>query len=177
MFNTKRIVGVPVTAFLLLMMVSFVPAALAQETNTAPQEDQTMTDLAVSGQLKSVDPEAKKFIVTTTEGADVEFSYDEQTEFSGGQTIEGLANSSGSQVTVYFRDDNGQKKATRIEVQATNETEGTGQETEPSPAPEPSPHPGQTEQPQLPQDPQEQPPLPNDPGTQPQEPGQVPPGA
>ncbi len=168
------------TAFLLLMLVGFAPAAFAQDTPNTGSQDQTMMELAVSGQLKSVDPDAKKLVVTTPEGADVEFSYDEKTEYSG-QTVEGLANSSGSQVRVFFREENGQKIATRVEVQASNETEGTdaqpAPEPEPSPEPQPSPEPEAPEQPELPQNPQEKPPLPNEPAPAPapEEPGQNPP--
>lgn len=181
MANRKHAVRISLTAFLFLMLVGFAPAAFAQDTPNTPSQEPSGLDLAVSGQLKSVDPDMKKLVITTEEGTDVEFSYDENTEYSG-ETIEGLATSSGSQVRVFFREENGVKIATKIEVQASNETEGTGEaqpapEPEPSPEPQPSPGQEQPDQPDLPQDPQEQPPLPNEPGTEPQEPGQVPPGA
>ncbi len=172
----KKTLKISMTAFLLLMLVGFAPAAFAQDTPSTPQQDQSSLDLAVSGQLKSVDPDSKKLVVTTAEGADVELSYNENTEYSG-QTIEGLANSSGSQVRVFFREENGQKMATKIEVQSSTETEGTDKNTQPAPEQPNSPEPEQPKQPDVPQDPQQQPPLPNEPGTQPEEPGQVPPGA
>ncbi len=166
---------IPLTAFLLLMLVGFAPAAFAQDTPNTGSQDQTMMELAVSGQLKSVDPDAKKLVVTTAEGADIEFSYDEKTEYSG-HTVAGLANSSGSQVRVFFREENGQKIATKVEVQASNETGAQpAPEPEPSPEPQPSPEPEQPQQPDLPQNPQEKPPLPNEPSTAPQEPAPDPP--
>ncbi|RPI26211.1 MAG: hypothetical protein EHM61_12360 [Acidobacteria bacterium] len=147
-------------AFLLFVLVGFAPAALAQdESNTTPQDQTSMLELAVRGQLKSVDPDAKKLVVTDKDGADVEFSYDEKTEYSG-QTVEGIANSSGSQVRVFFREENGQKIATKVEVQASNETE-------PSASPE---------QPQS-QEPQGSPSSPDESEKPSQDPGQEPPAA
>jgi len=110
-------------ALSLLTLLFVAPAfALGTQSNTqsgsmGTNDDQT--ELSMTGSLKSVNPDAKTIVVTSSTGTDTEFSYDDSTTIIGAQsTIEGLSTSSGSQVTVYYKDDNGKKKATRIEVQS-----------------------------------------------------------
>jgi len=75
---------------------------------------------SVDGKLKSVDADAKKLIITTAAGADMEFTYNDQTMIAGAEdTIEGLAGKSGADVTVSYKEDKDVKTATRIEVKAT----------------------------------------------------------
>jgi hypothetical protein len=69
------------------------------------------------GSLKSIDSDAKKLVLTTSEGTDMEFSYDDRTEIVGaGGTIEGLSASTGTKVKVFYNEESGQNKATRIKV-------------------------------------------------------------
>ena len=106
---------------LLLLVMAFAPGGFAQDQQTPHQKDsqQMSQDQSISGQLKSVDTDAKKITVTTTDGSDMEFVYNDQTRCTGSQdSIQGLSTSSGSKVTVYYRDENQQKLATRIDVQA-----------------------------------------------------------
>jgi len=67
--------------------------------------------------LKSIDSDAKKLVVTTSEGSDMEFMYDDRTEILGaGGTVEGLSAKTGTRVKVFYNEESGQNKATRIKV-------------------------------------------------------------
>ncbi len=157
-----------------LLLMGFAPGGFAQDKDqpqTPPNDTQQMQlEQSISGQLKSVDTDAKKLVVTTADGTDMEFVYNDQTQCGGAQdTIEGLSTSSGSQVTVHYRDENQQKVATRIEVQAA-EQKDESKEVAPQPdknAPPPDmqrPNPPDPNRPQdnpeqpLPAPPQQQPP-------------------
>jgi hypothetical protein len=139
---------------LMVALVGFAPAALAQEDySPAPEADaeQMIQEQSVSGELTSVDHDNQTLMVTTAEGLELEFSYDDQTEFIGAQdTIEGLSTSAGSQVEVFYREDAGRNLATRIHVQPSEDLTGSDQqETQPVPdedpqwEPAPSPEPDQ----------------------------------
>ncbi len=110
----------------LLLVMGFAPRGFAQDKQTPHQHDsqQMSQDQSISGELKSVDPDAKQITVTTADGKDIQFVYNDQTQCTGGQgSVEGLSGSSGSKVTVYYRDENQQKIATRIEVQEEPKTD------------------------------------------------------
>jgi len=128
-----------------LLVMGFSPAGFAQDQdqpqNPDQQQQQTpdpqqsspndttqmQLEQSIRGQLKSVDTDAKKIVVTTSDGTDMEFVYNDQTLYSGAQdTIEGLSTSSGSNVTVHYRDENQQKVATKIEVEAASEKDESG---------------------------------------------------
>ncbi len=109
-----------------LLLMGFAPGGFAQDQQTPHQNDsqQMSQELSISGELKKVDPDAKQITVTTADGSDMQFVYNDETKCTGAQeTIEGLSGSSGSKVTVYYRDENQQKIATRIDVQAAGKTD------------------------------------------------------
>jgi hypothetical protein len=147
----------------LLAAVAFAPAVMAQEEQSPWQlEDsgEAINENFISGQLKSVEPESQLLTVTTPEGQDVEFSYNEQTEFIGAQeTVEGLSLTAGSQVSVYYNEEAGRNVATRVHVHGEHETPGTEEE-------------GQDfeEQPQDFEQPQDYEPLPDEPQELPEPP-------
>lgn len=112
----------------LLLLMGFAPGGFAQDQQTPHQPDsqQMSQDQSISGELKKVDSDAKQITVTTADGSDMQFVYNDETKCTGAQeTIEGLSGSSGSKVTVYYRDENQQKIATRIDVQAASKTDDT----------------------------------------------------
>ena len=148
--------ALPITSLLLALLFA-VTGAFAQREQTYPQSgsQEMQQEMSITGQLKSVDPDAKTIVVTSSDGTDMEFRYDEQTQITGAQdSIEGLASSSGSEVTVFYREDDQQQKwATRIDAQSA-----TG--------------PGTTEE--TPQDPGTTPDNPTDPNRPQDDPGQLP---
>jgi len=101
-----------------LVLIVLSPLAQADDPKSSTQQSQTQDqEKSVMGDLKRIDSDAKKLIVTTSEGSDMEFLYDDQTEIVGAQgTIEGLAASTGTKVKVFYKEDNGQNKATRVKV-------------------------------------------------------------
>lgn len=89
----------------------------------------------------------------------VEFKYDDDTQVIGSQTrIEGLASAKASRVTVHYREQAGEKLATRIEVQAASSTPSStstpGTTAQPKPpastTPNPPAAPGAPQQPGTP---------------------------
>jgi len=180
MTKMRRLTALPL---FLLLLLSFAPAGFAQEQDQqqtppsdqqqTPPSDQQQTppndttgmqlDQSISGELKSVDTDAKKIVVTTADGSDMEFIYNDETQCGGTQdTIEGLSTSSGSKVTVHYREENQQKVATRIEVEGESTTEETPQV---SPQPDPNTPPSDTPNPPDPNRPPDNPeqPLPGPP--------------
>jgi hypothetical protein len=135
----KKIKNLLFTMFL-AASVAFAPAVMAQEEQSPWQLEQDtqegINENFVSGQLKDVQPESQMLVVTTPEGQDVEFFYNEQTEFIGAQeTIEGLTLAEGSQLSVYYNEEAGRNMATRIHVHGEQETPGfdEGQDFEDQP--------------------------------------------
>ncbi|RPJ61112.1 MAG: hypothetical protein EHM23_08080 [Acidobacteria bacterium] len=101
-----------------LVLVSFAPLVQADDPKSSTQESQTQAqEKSVIGDLKSIDSDAKKLVVTTSEGSDMEFMYDDRTEILGaGGTVEGLSAKTGTRVKVFYNEESGQNKATRIKV-------------------------------------------------------------
>ncbi|MFB3905082.1 MAG: hypothetical protein ACE15E_16655 [Acidobacteriota bacterium] len=128
----KKITLLTALPLFVLLLLGFAPGGFAQDQQIPQQSEsqqQMSQEQSISGQLKSVDTDAKKIVVTTSDGTDMEFAYNDQTRCTGAQdTIEGLSTSSGSPVTVYYREENQQKLATRIDVQKTGESQATPQQ-------------------------------------------------
>ena len=95
------------------------PAAPPAPEPAIPSQPDEAASLTETGELVSVDSEAKTLKVKTADGTEVEFSYDDSTEVTGAQQeIAGLATVSGSQVTVTYTSDMGKHKASKIDVRA-----------------------------------------------------------
>ena len=74
---------------------------------------------SITGELTRVMPDQKAFTVKSTSGAEMLFRYNDQTIVSGAENnVAGLATSSGSEVTVTYKNDSAGNMATRIEVHA-----------------------------------------------------------
>jgi len=103
------------TAFAALIAPAYRPAlnaSPAQQSERAPQKPNP-----VSGELVKVDPVAKTLSIKTAGGADMLFTYNDQTAVNGGdKTLAGLATMSGSPVTVTYRAEGANNIATDIEV-------------------------------------------------------------
>jgi hypothetical protein len=91
-----------------LLMVGVMPA-LAQEPRAEPSKAQ--------GQLLKVDATAKTIAIRSAQGAQMQFSYTEDTKVVGAdQGVAGLATMSGADVTVEFVKKGQDNIATEIEV-------------------------------------------------------------
>jgi hypothetical protein len=127
---------------LMLALVGFGPMAVAQDEQfPAPEAgtEQMDQDQSVIGELSSVDHDNQTLMVTTAEGLELEFSYDDQTEFIGFEdTVEGLSTNAGSQIEVFYREEAGQNLATRIQVHMSEDLNvGEQPEANPNPGDEP----------------------------------------
>ncbi len=72
---------------------------------------------SITGELTRVMPDQKAFTVKNTSGAEMLFRYNDQTIVTGAENnVAGLATSSGSEVTVSYKNDSVGNMATRIEV-------------------------------------------------------------
>ncbi len=99
-----------------LVMVLWAPVLLADDPKDQAQTE-TQQEPSVMGQLKSIDAAAKTLVVTTTDGSDMEFQYNESTQIEGAQgSVEGLSGSTGSHVKVSYKTEEGKNIATRIKV-------------------------------------------------------------
>jgi len=91
------------------VLVLFAGLILAQPALAQGQEKAQIAE----GSLVKVDAAAKTLSVKTPRG-EMEFRYNEQTQISGADGVEGLATQSGAPVKVHF--DGASKTATKIEV-------------------------------------------------------------
>ncbi|MFB3906441.1 MAG: hypothetical protein ACE15E_23600 [Acidobacteriota bacterium] len=101
-----------------LVLINFASLVQADDPKSSTSQSQTQgQEKSVMGDLKRIDSDAKKVVVTTSTGTDMEFLYDDSTQVVGaGGTIEGLSASTGTKVTVFYKEEGGQNKATKIQV-------------------------------------------------------------
>jgi len=113
--NTTLKRAVLMTAFAALIAPAYGPALKAspgQQSDRTPQKPEP-----ASGELVRIDPVAKTLSVKLAGGAEMLFTYNDQTVVSGGdKSLAGLATMSGSPVTVTYRVDGSNNIATSIEV-------------------------------------------------------------
>jgi hypothetical protein len=85
----------------------------------APAEPQEPAAKSMSGELTNVDTEKKALTVKGSDGVETIFQYNDDTKVSGSaENVAGLATSSGSKVTVEYKQDGNDRLATAIEVEA-----------------------------------------------------------
>lgn len=98
----KRVVIMLIVAAL---GVTVVPAGAAQEQNVA------------QGQLLRLDLNAKKIVIKTETGSQMQFEYTEQTVVSGAdESVEGLGTETGTFVTVKYEKQETRMLAMQVEV-------------------------------------------------------------
>jgi hypothetical protein len=101
-----------VRAILALTVVGVMVFAASAATVSA-QESRS-----IQGELIQVDTDAQTLVVRGEDGMPMQFQYTDETEVSGAQdSIAGLASEQNARVTVHFTEEDGARKATRIEVQ------------------------------------------------------------
>ena len=106
-------------AFLpLAVLLMATPAVEAQQQ--APAQDQQAPRVeSVEGDLTKVDSDKKMITVKSADGAEHQFTYNDDTAITGAQEgAQGLAGAEGTKVRVFFTTSNESHTATRIEVQA-----------------------------------------------------------
>ncbi|HXK59782.1 MAG TPA: hypothetical protein PLP42_07780 [Acidobacteriota bacterium] len=102
-------------SLLFCLVLVGTPLVLADDPQAQGQTESQ--DTSVTGELKSVDVDAKTITVTTSEGTDMEFVYNDSTEIMGAQgTIEGLSANAGSKVKVSCKEEDGKNVATKVKV-------------------------------------------------------------
>jgi methionine-rich copper-binding protein CopC len=102
-------------AFVALLALALTVGAA--QVLASQQESAAGTGKSITGELTNVDTSTQTFSVKTSDGAEMQFSYNDLTEVTGAQKeVAGLATRSGSQVTVHYTENEGVKTATKIEV-------------------------------------------------------------
>jgi hypothetical protein len=97
-------------AAVVAIIVGLVPAMTVEARGTADHE-------TASGTLVRVDTDNHTISIRTTAGAEMVFSFDDQTAVEGDeQTVAGLATMSGTDVTVHYTKKGDTNLAARIEV-------------------------------------------------------------
>lgn len=109
-------------AFLSLAAL-LVAAPVAQAQDPQPpakdQQEQAPRVESVEGDLTKVDADKKMITVKAADGAEHQFTYNQDTVITGAQEgAQGLAGAEGTKVKVFFTSTNEAHTATRIEVQA-----------------------------------------------------------
>jgi Cu/Ag efflux protein CusF len=107
-------------AFLpLAVLLMAAPAVEAQDQAPAPDQQQAPRVESVEGDLTKVDSDKKMITVKAADGAEHQFTYNDDTAITGAQEgAQGLAGAEGTKVRVFFTTTNESHTATRIEVQA-----------------------------------------------------------
>jgi hypothetical protein len=102
---------------LIVLVALAMTVGAAQVLASQEQASAAGAATSVKGELTKVDTTAKTLSVKASDGAEMQFSYNDQTEVSGAQEgVAGLATKTGSQVTVHYTEKDGAKTATKIEV-------------------------------------------------------------
>ena len=102
----------------LLATTAMVPAVSVQsEASAISKESSGETAHMVTGELQRVDTTDQTFSIKDTNGEEVQFRYDSNTQVEGSsQGVQGLASKTGTLVTVHYEERSGQKVATKIEI-------------------------------------------------------------
>ena len=73
--------------------------------------------MVARGELLKVDAASQTFTIRQANDEEMQFKYDSNTKVEGSQNgVQGLSSETGTSVTVHYREQSGQKIATRIEV-------------------------------------------------------------
>jgi len=104
---------------------------------------QAQAALSADGELVSVDVKTNMITIKTATAPEMKFKFDDTTKVTGGQKgVAGLATMAGSQVTIQYRKDGADNRATGITVKPAAAA-APAPRTESPRAPEPAPKPEQ----------------------------------
>ena len=113
------------TTLMALAFAAFVAGPAAAQDPAVPQDKAAVQEKApdkaktqtATGELVKVDSEKMTLSVRQADGAELTFSYNDQTEISGEQkNAQGLATAEGSKVVVHYTATDTAKTATKIEI-------------------------------------------------------------
>lgn len=113
------------TALMALALAAFIAGPASAQEPVVPQDTAAVQEKAqdkaksqtVTGELMKVDSEKMTLSVRQADGAELTFSYNDQTEISGEQkNAQGLATAEGSKVVVHYTATDTAKTATKIEI-------------------------------------------------------------
>lgn len=108
-----------ITLVPLAVLLMAAPAVGAQQQAPAQEQQQAPRVESVEGDLTKVDSTKKMITVKAADGAEHQFTYNDDTVITGAQEgAQGLAGAEGTKVRVFFTTTNDAHAATRIEVQA-----------------------------------------------------------
>ena len=105
-----------IAAFALVSIVA-VPTLSAGQAAPAPAQQAPAAQTA-SGELVSVDVAAKTLVLKPASGANMTFSFTDETKITGAQNPAGLATMEGSQATVRYTTKDRVQTATEIQIAA-----------------------------------------------------------
>ena len=105
-----------IAAFALVSIVA-VPTLSAGQAAPAQQAPAAQAQTA-SGELVSVDVAAKTLVLKPASGANMTFSFTDETKITGAQNPAGLATMEGSQATVRYTTKDRVQTATEIQIAA-----------------------------------------------------------
>ena len=112
---TTRFTGL--IAALALVSIVAVPTLSAGQAAPAPAQQAPAAQTA-SGELVSVDVTAKSLVIKPASGANMTFSFTDETKITGAQNPAGLATMCGSQATVRYTARDKVLTATEIQIAA-----------------------------------------------------------
>jgi hypothetical protein len=92
------------------------PAEVRPETAPTTSPADLSSALVTTGELLRVDLAANTFAIRTAEGTEEILTFSESTQVFGAASAQGLSSQTGSQVRVYYIEQDGQKRAIRVET-------------------------------------------------------------
>jgi hypothetical protein len=101
-----------------LALVSIVAVPLTASAGQAAPAQQAPAAATAQGELVSVDVSAKTLVIKPANGANMTFSFTDETKITGANSPAGLATMGGSQATVKYTTKDKVQTATEIQIAA-----------------------------------------------------------
>ena len=109
-----------VRGFSFLLLTLTVAASICLiPAQSAPRmgDEQASSELVARGELLKVDTTGQTFTIKQPNNEEMQFQYNSSTKVEGSQNgVQGLSSETGTRVTVHYREQSGQRLATRIEI-------------------------------------------------------------
>ncbi len=101
----------------LLLACVAVPVTVQAQTKPIGMSSQSTDEQTAQGELTKVDTEKHTLVIKSSDESDLEFQYNSETKVEGiTNGVQGLSTRTGSRVMVHYKEQAGQKIATRIEI-------------------------------------------------------------
>jgi hypothetical protein len=103
-----------------LALSCLVPALQAKAASASHVGQSDEHSMVAKGELVKVDTEHQTFTIKDQGDSELQFLYNSSTEVVGStEGVQGLSSETGTRVTVYYKEESGQRIATKIEIQKT----------------------------------------------------------